>query len=76
MVVLVFVQTYLSYREANNAAQEFVQRQAARVVNDVTSFLVDTERGLRLMAERPGVVAMDPAHCDPGLGDLMSIEPR
>jgi len=76
MVVLVFVQTYLSYREANNAAQEFVQRQAARVVNDVTSFLVDTERGLRLMAERPGVVAMDPAHCDPGLGDLISIEPR
>ena len=73
---LVFVQTYSSYRQANNAAQQFVLRQAERVVNEVGSFLRDTERGLRLVAGRAGVAALDPAHCDPGLGDLIGIEPR
>ena len=76
LVVLAIAQAYLAYREAGIAAQETVLRQAARVVSEVTSFLGDTERTLRLMAGRPGVAALDPAHCDPGLRDLIAIEPR
>lgn len=76
LTALVAAFTYLAYRDAETEARAYVQRQSVRIVNDVTQFLGETERGLRLVASRAQVGQMDPAQCDPGLGDLIAIRPR
>ena len=76
LALVVAALTYASYHEASKDARAFVMLEAAMVANDVTSFLGQTERALNLIARRPGVAKMDPAQCDPGLGDLIAIQPR
>ncbi len=75
MVLLVGAQSYLAYHQASRAAEDFVTLQAASVAREVVEFLAGTERGLKLMATRPGVVLMDPQRCDPALGDLIALQP-
>jgi PAS domain S-box-containing protein len=76
LVLLIGVQSYLDYRQASRNAEGYVQSQAATVAYEVSQFLAATERELELMAKRPGVLLMDPLRCDPGLGDLIALQPR
>lgn len=76
LALLIAAITYTVDREARRDAEALVQRESARLANDVTRFLDETERGLRLVAARAGARGMDPAHCDPGLEDLIAIQPR
>ena len=76
LVMLIGALGYLDYAQASRSAEGFVQRRAATLASDVSEFLAATERGLTLMAKRPGVLLMDPLRCDPGLGDLIALQPR
>jgi PAS domain S-box-containing protein len=76
LALVVAALTYASYHEAGKDARAFVMSEAAMVANDVTSFLAQTGRALNLIARRPGVAKMDPAQCDPALGDLIAVQPR
>ena len=75
LALLVGTQGYLEYRQASRAAEGFVVGQAAMVASEVAGVLAATQRGLELMATRPGVVSMNPERCDPGLRDLIALQP-
>ncbi len=76
MTLIVVAQGFVLYRTAIHQAQEFLRNDSHNVQFDATRFLGETARGLNLIAARPSVIRMDPAHCDPGLGDLIGIRPR
>ena len=76
LVLVIGVQGYLAFLQANRAAEGLVRAQVAAVAAEVDAFLADTERSLRLMAARPGVLLMDPQRCDPALADLIAIQPN
>ncbi len=76
LVLLISALIYLDFVRASRNAEGFVQRRAATMAYEVSQFLTATQRGLELMAKRPGVLLMDPLRCDPGSGDLIAIQPR
>ena len=75
-VVLIGLLAYFGYLDAHSNAEAFVRRQAARLSFDMAKDVGESERGLQLIAARADAQRMDPVHCDPGLGDLIAINPE
>jgi diguanylate cyclase (GGDEF)-like protein/PAS domain S-box-containing protein len=75
MVVLLGYHIYRESTLATDRAQRLVRSMSEVAVTDTLSFLLDQERVMSLIAQRPLVRAADPLACDPSFDGLVKLRP-
>ena len=75
LVLTLGYDTWQQYQASLSAA--YRQAAATRMLYGTQTelFLAQAEHVLARLAERPGIRALDRAHCDPALGELMQFQP-
>lgn len=64
------------YRESRDQAESELRNLAKITANNVDREIAESERLLNVLAQRPQVSALDPAHCDPFLAEFLKLHPE
>src|SRR5262245_584104 len=76
LALLGVVNLYFAAEADARFARARVLQLAELTTSDTARFLGQAHNVLHGLAARPGVRALDPAHCDPLLKDLLGLSPR
>jgi PAS domain S-box-containing protein len=66
----------LQVQMARTEANEKVHAVAARVVNNLSSYLLQTRLTMEQISQRPLIKALDPARCDPLVAGYLAMNPK
>ena len=64
------------YRESRSQAEGELRNLAAITASNLDREVAESERLLKLLAQRPLVSALDPARCDPFLAEFLALHPE
>ncbi len=64
------------YRESRSQAEGELRNLAAITANNLDREVAESERLLKVLAQRPLVAALDPQRCDPFLAEFLTLHPE
>jgi len=73
---LIAVTIYLDSQDDADQARESTHQIAKFVAAESESLIADAQIPLSNLAQRPRVQQMDPANCDPLLGEMIALQPK